>query len=90
MQTLRTIRVSDVLRRFADMLDKSPYRDRFEQGDPGGKELGRLVSAVRTYVLLNTRVDLAPGAVTAEDGDPLVTNRPNQIRLPFQSRKIIT
>ena len=68
------------------MLDNAHHWEEFVKHDPGLKDLGRLVGMIRTYVLLKRRIDLAPGAVTTEEGDPLCQNKPNQIKLPYQRR----
>ena len=81
----KTIRVSDVLRRFADILDNPTEWDKVRDRDPAFKGLSNILREVRLYCRINTGVDLMPGVVKAKDDEPLVTNQPNKFQLPFNS-----
>ena len=83
----KTIRVSDVLRCFADMLDNPTEWGKIRERDPAFKGLSSILREVRLYCRINTGVDLMPGVVKAEDDEPLVTNQPNKFQLPFNSRE---
>ena len=84
----REVKVSDVVRQFADLLDNQLRWDEMRKADPGLADLGKVLGNLRTYALLTMRVDIAPGAVTVAAGDPLVKNEPNRIQLPFRKRKL--
>ena len=83
----KTVRVSDVLRRFADMLDNPTEWGKIRERDPAFKGLSNMLKVVRLYCRITTGVDLTPQAVQAKDGELLVTNQPNKFQLPFNSRE---
>ena len=84
---LKTIRVSDVMRRFADMLDNPTHWGKVRDRDPQFQQLGNLLRQLRLFARVNMDVDLMPGAVLEKGGEPLVTNQPNRFELPFKHNK---
>ena len=83
----KTVRISDVLRRFADMLDDPVQWAKIREHDIGFIKINQLLRFLRLFCRLATGVDLMPGAVKAKGEELLIINQPNKFQLPFQSRE---